>query len=286
VKGKSSKKNESHFFSFMNNQPQLAEMGEEIEQHLFSDPHAVLVKARVYAEQLTKIIMDYEKLEEVYELKHVERLHKLLREELITEEIHHKFDWIRKTGNKAAHETDFGSIEHALKAHRYLYELSVWYQETYGEWNFQAPSYRIPQPKPSETINKDELSTLISQAIQQILGKTVDQTLQTIHEELKKIQEQSARLMVRNDSEEQPNQSDNKGKKEFSFDLVGYLTEKGLEIIDKRKVGGALWVVGGWELNEVLFPLKEHKIYFRFTKKGGRSTKNRPAWFLLGKYDG
>ncbi|MBA4493329.1 hypothetical protein ACFO25_06330 [Paenactinomyces guangxiensis] len=55
-------------------------------------------------------------------------------------------------------------------------------------------------------------------------------------------------------------------------------------MIDKRKAGGALWVVGGWELNEILFPLKEHKIYFRFSKKGGRSTKKRPAWFLLGKY--
>ncbi|MBA4544094.1 hypothetical protein H1164_14505 [Thermoactinomyces daqus] len=40
----------------------------------------------------------------------------------------------------------------------------------------------------------------ISQTIQRTLKKTVDQTLQTIHEELKKILEQSAILMDQIDS--------------------------------------------------------------------------------------
>lgn len=68
-----------------------------------------------------------------------------------------------------------------------------------------------------------------------------------------------------------------------SFSLTGYLREQGLEWIDKRKSGGTLWVVGGWELNKVLFPLKERKIYFRFTPKGGRATHRQPSWYLMNK---
>nr|WP_232345189.1 DUF4145 domain-containing protein [Paenactinomyces guangxiensis] len=208
----------------MNNQPQLAAIGEEIEQILFTDSHAVLIKARVYTEQLAKLVTDHEKLEEVFELKHVERLHKLLREEFITEEIHHKFDWIRKTGNKAAHEADFANMELALKAHRYLFQLSVWYQETYGDWNFTAPSYRIPQPKSTESIDKDELSKLISQAIEQALGKTVDQTLQTIQKELTKFQEpqstQTEKPGKGNTESAAALDQNIKGKQNPSFDLV------------------------------------------------------------------
>lgn len=275
-----------NLFSFMND-PQLAALGEEMEQNLFTDPQSMLVKARVYSEKLVKRIMDHEKLEEVFELKHVERLHKLLRHDLITDEIHQKLDWIRRIGNKAAHEPDFGNMEHALKAHRYLYELSVWYQELYGEWDFQAPPYRIPQPKVNETIDKDQLSEMIRQVIEQTLGQTMDQTFKNIQDEWKKIKAQSEE--IKNDKETQNQTQDElenrmyENGKKLPFNLVQYLQEKGLEVIDKRKSGGALWVVGGWELNEVLFPLKEYKVYFRFTKKGGRSTKHRPAWFLLGK---
>ena len=57
-----------------------------------------------------------------------------------------------------------------------------------------------------------------------------------------------------------------------------------VEIIDKRSAGGSLWLVGGWELKEVLDPLKPRKIYFRYTAKGGRVTKRKPAWFLMGSY--
>ena len=66
---------------------------------------------------------------------------------------------------------------------------------------------------------------------------------------------------------------------EEDFDLISYLQSHDVEIIDKRSAGGSLWLVGGWELKEVLDPLKPRKIYFRYTAKGGRVTKRKPAWF-------
>lgn len=72
-------------------------------------------------------------------------------------------------------------------------------------------------------------------------------------------------------------------QKEQQFDLVSYLNEKGLEVIDKRKNGGSLWVVGGQEISPILEELRSRRIRFIFAKNGGRATKNRPAWFTTYK---
>lgn len=266
---------DTNLFSFLEeNHKDLATMGEYIEDHLFSNPHAVLIKARLFAEHLAKIVMNTEGYEEVFDYKQVDRIHKLHREGIIQEEIYQKFDWIRKVGNKAAHVADFGTVEDVLIAHRNLYDLSVWHQETYGHYQFQAPKYRLPKAGSSSTIDPEELSRLISQTVEQTVSATLDQKLQNIQQEQPKEQEQPEEPQVEKSSE--------KEQESTSFDLIAYLQEKGLEIVDKRPQG-ALWVIGGWELNDILFPLKEQKIYFRFTKNGSRSTKKQAAWFLLGK---
>lgn len=54
-------------------------------------------------------------------------------------------------------------------------------------------------------------------------------------------------------------------------------------MIDKRSNGGALWIVGGWELKEALFSLKPQRIFFKYAKNGSQSTKRMPAWFMTGK---
>ena len=62
--------------------------------------------------------------------------------------------------------------------------------------------------------------------------------------------------------------------------LVGYLKSKGLDVIDKRDKGGALWVVGGKELDAVI--KETRKLYgalWTFSRNGGRATKNRTSWF-------
>ena len=68
-----------------------------------------------------------------------------------------------------------------------------------------------------------------------------------------------------------------KGLKEFFED-------RGLEVYDKRPSGGALWVVGDRET--LLIHIKEaSKVFGAYGNfsKGGRTTKNRPAWFTSCK---
>lgn len=66
--------------------------------------------------------------------------------------------------------------------------------------------------------------------------------------------------------------------------LKEYLQEKGLEVVDKRKSGGALWIIGE---KGVLGPVvKEiglvYGAYGNFSA-GGRATRQRPGWFTQCK---
>jgi hypothetical protein len=65
----------------------------------------------------------------------------------------------------------------------------------------------------------------------------------------------------------------------MAFDLTGYLQEKGLEVVDKRASGGALWVVGGEELAPLMEELKAKGIAFSLAPQGGRASRHRSAWF-------
>jgi curved DNA-binding protein CbpA len=57
------------------------------------------------------------------------------------------------------------------------------------------------------------------------------------------------------------------------------LQRLGLEVMDRRQSGGALWVVGGEECRPVVEALGRVGVHFVFAKAGGRASGRRPAWF-------
>jgi very-short-patch-repair endonuclease len=65
-----------------------------------------------------------------------------------------------------------------------------------------------------------------------------------------------------------------------TLSLSAFLRDKGLIVIDKRPIGGALWVVGGRELSPIMESLQKKGIKFVFAPNGSRSTGNKPAWFM------
>ena len=65
----------------------------------------------------------------------------------------------------------------------------------------------------------------------------------------------------------------------MEFDLMHFLQEKGLEVLDKRAAGGALWVIGGTELAPLMEELKARGIAFTLAPQGGRASRHRPAWY-------
>ena len=66
------------------------------------------------------------------------------------------------------------------------------------------------------------------------------------------------------------------------FDLILYLSERSIEIIDKRPSGGCLWVIGGFdELSRTTKELGDRGIRFTFSPNGGRATGHRPSWYTV-----
>ncbi|WP_342357524.1 sigma factor-like helix-turn-helix DNA-binding protein [Priestia megaterium] len=279
---------ENHLFSFMDNvHTDFSDIGAEIEAKLFLDPSAVLMKARVYAEQLTKAVNEKEEIEEMYGIKQHERLYKLHKEEIMITDIYERFDWLRKAGNKAAHEANYGKVEDAIQAHRYLYDISVWFMEVYGDLSFKAPSYKLPKAQANSSIEKEDLQDVLNESLNKMFGEKFEAVLDLVRKNM--VENEKEKVVAKVEIDKGTNEVASaeeivqEEKSTSMLSLIQYLQQHSLEVIDKRSSGGTLWVVGGWELNEILFGLKEHKIYFRYAKKGSRSTQNRPGWFLLNK---
>lgn len=316
-------------FSFL--QPKykkLADVAEALEKQVYNDVPSALSKARLFAEKLAKYVMEMEDINVYYEMKHVEVIHKLYREGILNEEMHFRFEWIRKMGNKAVHEANFGSVEDALKAHKLTYDLAVWFMELYGDVNFKAPAYVSPKAVTEQAVNTDDIKQTVAETVEKSLEKTLEAKFREMQETLLKLTQEQQKekevvqvvterkeqepaieedIPVKEEEKEpvieekvpvkeevqEPAQKEKTLEKaettateilEEDFDLISYLQSHDVEIIDKRSAGGSLWLVGGWELKEVLDPLKPRKIYFRYTAKGGRVTKRKPAWFLMGNY--
>jgi len=60
------------------------------------------------------------------------------------------------------------------------------------------------------------------------------------------------------------------------------IRREGLEAVDRRSKGGALWIVGGTEIADKIKRLAEEGYTFTYAPNGGRATKHRPSWWTSG----
>ncbi|WP_317966717.1 sigma factor-like helix-turn-helix DNA-binding protein [Paenibacillus sp. CCS19] len=284
----------------------LAQLAEQSEQEIWSNPRAALIEGRLFGEQLASLISHTEKVEPVYAIRQIDRIHLLARKDIISDVIRSSFEWLRMNGNTAAHDAKEVLPELALAAHRQIFMLAAWYAEAYGPLELTIPEYQLPMPvdsaKDQESLDHKQVSQEeISERLEKLLqAQLADKLLPTIDERFREMNELIAKFAGQMDTWAQKRpvspvrnlQSDSKGNKPSKanpqvegqgIEIAQYLAGKSLNIVDKRENGGALWVIGGWELNPILLGLKEQGVYFRFARNGSQSTKREPAWFLAGK---
>ncbi|MGE5372834.1 MAG: hypothetical protein ACM3QZ_12675 [Solirubrobacterales bacterium] len=65
-------------------------------------------------------------------------------------------------------------------------------------------------------------------------------------------------------------------------DVIQLIERHGLEYVDKRDYGGALWVVGGRELSPTMLEFRNAGFPFMFRVGGGRSSDYQDAWWYKG----
>ncbi|MDY5238004.1 AAA domain-containing protein [Bacteroides helcogenes] len=64
-----------------------------------------------------------------------------------------------------------------------------------------------------------------------------------------------------------------------NMDVVEFLRQKGVSCIDKRSSSGALWILGGKELSDVVKQCRNLGVHFTFKEDGGKATKGKPGWW-------
>lgn len=297
---------EASNFAFLRElHPELASLAEQAEGSIWLNPRGTLMQGRLFGEILATTISTQEKVEPVYSIKQIDRLHKLAREGLLTEEIRNKFEWLRMNGNAAAHSSNEVHSDLALTAHRNMFELSAWFVELYGSVDSEVPSYQMPiqqahtnhQIEQPPVLDTGLVEKVISDQLEARLLPTLDEKFRSIEEALQRIAETRAASTVEvvNSVEHSVKRSENEVQTGGVFtapsssegydqiEIAKELNNRNFNVIDKRPFGGALWVVGGWELKEALGTWNAQGIYFRFAKNGSQSTKRKPAWFMLGK---
>ncbi|MBR0130646.1 MAG: hypothetical protein IJM08_05040, partial [Firmicutes bacterium] len=61
--------------------------------------------------------------------------------------------------------------------------------------------------------------------------------------------------------------------------LLDQLKAVNAEVIDKRENGGALWIIGGKDLNPIIREFKKLGVHFIFKAGGGKATGGRDGWW-------
>ncbi|MBQ6973329.1 MAG: DUF559 domain-containing protein, partial [Oscillospiraceae bacterium] len=68
-------------------------------------------------------------------------------------------------------------------------------------------------------------------------------------------------------------------KKQKASDVIDLLKQNKIKYVDKRQSNGALWIIGGRELDPIVRECRKLGISFRYKEDGGRQTGHKPGWW-------
>ena len=122
----------------------LAKLGDLSEKYVYSDPNTSIIKQGMLSEVMVKYMLAYDGIAEpAYDNTHANRIRILKNNDLLPREIDNTLYILRKARNDAAHNAaDEG--EKALNNLQLMYELCVWYMQTYGDYNYEPTGYVQP----------------------------------------------------------------------------------------------------------------------------------------------
>ncbi|MDE7197296.1 MAG: type I restriction-modification system endonuclease [Lachnospiraceae bacterium] len=156
----------------------LARLGDLSEKYVYSDPNTSVIKQGMLAEIMVKYMLAYDGIKEPeYDNTHANRIRLLKKNDLLPHEIDNTLYILRKDRNNAAHNgADEG--EKALNNLPLLYELCVWYMQTYGDYDY----------RPAEYIQPVDISISLNELEKE--NRELEERNQTLLVELQRIQQE------------------------------------------------------------------------------------------------
>lgn len=114
----------SNFGHLLRHEPLLVTLGCSAESYVHSDPHAAMVKARLFGEVMTRHLVTLLGLT-VPGSRQVDRINALVRADVLVPQVKAWFEAVRTTGNKAAHEY-YANVREALQSVELCFRLGDW----------------------------------------------------------------------------------------------------------------------------------------------------------------
>lgn len=139
--------------------PDMAQIGKTAELYLYADANSCIYKTGLLAERVAQEICVFEKLDLPEHTTHADRIRALKYADLLPKRIDDMFYTLRKARNDAVH-TGLDSSERAGTLLHLVFNLCCWFMEVYGDCEFQAPEYQMPE---DTTQNADFVKLLQAQ---------------------------------------------------------------------------------------------------------------------------
>ena len=147
--------------------PLAALNAKKMEELLYKDSASSIVKARLFLEEILDQVFIFENINVPYVNSLYEKISYLSNEGIVKRETQKLFDTIRITGNRAAHKGDFEDLAQAIRLHKVMYEVALWFYELYSQEKVQIPIYEAPKPKKDLD---EEMDELIRKKVFEVMG--------------------------------------------------------------------------------------------------------------------
>lgn len=144
---------------------------------LFTSPHSVIIKGRMFVENLTQETAKLEGYGLLNMMIQLERLRKLKDDGVFNDDTYELFHNVEIIGNKAMHSDIEGNLEvdleSALNIHKNIYKITCWFVNKYIDCAFEETSYERPIPSLKGSSNVDmEIINKVINKIDQMDGLT------------------------------------------------------------------------------------------------------------------
>ena len=132
-------------FDFLNEKfPILYEIGSLAEKYLYSDANSCLIKLGMMGETIVNLMLKLDGTNPPEsDNTHANRIRILKKEGLLPRDIDDILYALRTTRNDAIHQ-NFADTEKCKTLMEMAHSLSVWFMQTYGDWNFNATKFALP----------------------------------------------------------------------------------------------------------------------------------------------
>ena len=132
----------------------LAKLGDLAEKYVYSDPNSSILKQGMCAESMVQYMLAYDGIPEPeYDNTHANRILLLRKNGLLPKEIDNTLYILRKDRNDASHKA-MDEQAKAMSNLPLLYELCVWFMQTYGDYSFEPTDFVQPV---DITVNLEDL---------------------------------------------------------------------------------------------------------------------------------